>query len=305
MDPGRYLSPMPTRRRVALLSAAAAGALVAEEARRTHRVPAGPARTALVRRKVAVATWAPPTEGRLMTRLVVDADPALAYVATRRAAGAKGLTLMHVVGAAAARAFLTVPEANTRVRAGRVVPFADISVGFAVDIGQGTDLAPVTVAGATALTPAQIAGQVWEGVRALRDGSDPGFRTSTVVARWVPSVLMKPMMLATSSVVGGWGWPLLGQRGTPLGSVFISNVAPLGVEEVFLAPVPFARTPVYISLGTTSQRAVVRDGAVVAVRQFTLCLTGDHRLVDGVQCAFFFDALLRCLADPDQLDRPA
>jgi pyruvate dehydrogenase E2 component (dihydrolipoamide acetyltransferase) len=83
--------------------------------------------------------------------------------------------------------------------------------------------------------------------------------------------------------------------------VFISNVAPLGVEEVFLAPLPFARTPVYISLGVVTDRPVVRDGVVQVVPQFTLCLTGDHRLVDGVQCAVYFDALKRYLADPETL----
>lgn len=286
------------------MSGLVAAALVAEEARRTAAYPAGPRRAAMVRRKVAVATWRPVTEGRLMTRLVVDVDPALAYVASRRAAGAKGLTLMHVVGAAAARAARQVPEANTRVLAGRVVPFADVSVGFAVDIGQGTDLAPVKVTAADTLTPAQIATRVWEGVRALRDGTDPGFRRSTAVARWVPSLLMGPMMRVTSVLLGGVGVPVLGQHANPLGTVFISNVAPLGVEEVFLAPVPFARTPVYLSMGTTSERAVVRDGRVVAVNQVTLCLTGDHRLVDGVQCALFFAALTGFLAEPDQLDVP-
>ena len=98
---------------------------------------------------------------------------------------------------------------------------------------------------------------------------------------------------------------MLGQQGHPLGSIFISNVAPLGVEEVFLAPVPFARAHVYIALGTVTERAVVRDGAVVAVRQFTLCLTGDHRIVDGVQCAVYFARLLELLADPAALDEPA
>lgn len=295
---------MPAGRRLALLSTLAVGALAAEEARRTASYPVGLQRAAMVRRKVAVATWRAPAEGRLMTRLVIDVDPALAYVTTRRAGGAKGLTLMHVVGAAAARAARAVPEANTRVRAGRVVAFDDLSVGFAVDIGQGTDLAPVKVAAADTLTPAQIATRVWEGVRALREGTDAGFATSAAVARWVPSVLMKPMLLATSSLLGGVGMPMLGQQGNPLGTVFISNVAPLGIEEVFLAPVPFARTPVYIALGTTGERAVVREGQVVAVNQVTLCLTGDHRLVDGVQCGLFLDALKRCLAEPDQLDVP-
>jgi pyruvate dehydrogenase E2 component (dihydrolipoamide acetyltransferase) len=237
-----------------------------------------------------------------MTRIVVDAAPLQDYVTERRAAGAKGLTIMHVVGAAAARAVLSVPEANTRVRGARVVPFDDVSVGFAVDIGQGTDLAPCKVSGADRLTPAEIATEVWQGVRELRAGTHEGFNTSTRVATLMPAPLMKPMMLATSWLLGGWGLPVLGQQGNPLGSVFISNVAPLGVEEVFLAPVPFARTPVYISLGVVTERAVVRDGQVVAVPQLTMCLTGDHRLVDGVQCAIFFDALTKLLADPAQLD---
>ena len=237
-----------------------------------------------------------------MTRLVIDAQPIQDYVTARRAAGAQGLTIMHVLGCAAARAVRAVPEANARVRAGKIVPFDQISIGYAVDIGQGTDLAPCRIDQADTLTPAQMATAVWQGVKALRDGSDPGFNTSTRIARWMPTFLMRPIMMVTSAVLGGWGRPLLGQKGNPLGSVFISNVAPLGVEEVFLAPVPFARTPVYISLGIVTDRAVVRDGAVVAVPQFTLCLTGDHRLVDGVQCAIYFDALKRLLAHPTQLD---
>jgi pyruvate dehydrogenase E2 component (dihydrolipoamide acetyltransferase) len=267
-----------------------------------RRLPSDPqARTAAVRRKVAVATWTAPTEGRLMTRIVIDAKPVQDYVDSRRAAGAKGLTIMHVVGCAAARAVSSVPEANARVRMGRVVPLKEVSIGYAVDIGQGTDLAPCRVERADELTPAEMATAVWQGVKALRDGTDSGFNTSTKVARWMPTFLMRPMLMVTSFVLGGLGWPLFGQKGNPLGSVFISNVAPLNVEEVFLAPVPFARTPVYISIGIVTDRAVVRDGAVVAVPQFTLCLTGDHRLVDGVQCAIYFDHLKRLLADPEQL----
>lgn len=237
-----------------------------------------------------------------MTRLVIDAEPIQTYVAERRAAGAQGLTMMHVLGCAAAKAVRSMPEANARVRAGRVIPFDQISIGYAVDIGQGTDLAPCRIDHADTLTPAAMATAVWKGVKALREGTDPGFNTSTKIAAWMPTPLMRPMMLATSYLLGGWGVPVLGQQGNPLGSVFISNVQPLGVEEVFLAPVPFARTPVYISMGVVTERAVVRDGVVVAVPQFTLCLTGDHRLVDGVQCAIYFDALKRLLADPTQLD---
>ena len=290
---------MPFRRAVALASLAAA---VGARARWAAAATADPAAT---RRKVAIATWRPSREGRLMTRLVVDADPVLDYVAARRAEGAKGLTSMHVLGAAAARALIDVPTANARVLGGRLVAFDGVAVGFAVDIGRGTDLAPVKVDDAETLTPAQIATEVWRGVKALRAGTDEGFQRSARIAAAVPTALMRPLIAASSLVLGGLGLPLLGQRGHPLGAVFISNVAAFGVEEVFLAPVPFARAHIYISLGVVSERPVVRDGAVVAVRQFTLCMTGDHRIVDGVQCAVYFAAMLDLLAHPERLDRPA
>jgi len=265
---------------------------------------AGSADPTAVRRKIAVATWRAPREGRLLTRLVVDADPVLEYVRTRRAAGAKGLTPMHVLGAAAARALTLVPSANARVLAGRLLPFDGVAVGFAVDIGDGTDLAPVKVDHAERCTPAEIATLVWEGVRALREGTDAGFRRSARVAAAVPTLLMRPAVAAASLVVGGLGLPLLGQPGHPLGSVFISNLAPLGIEEAYLAPVPFARAHVYLALGAVTERPVVRQGAVVPVRQFTLCLTGDHRIVDGVQCGRYLAALQELLAGPDVLDTP-
>ena len=293
---------MPSARRTALLAALGSAALVVRERRALERLPDAQARAAAVRRKVAVATWSAATEGRLMTRIVVDTAHLQAYVDRRRSEGAKGLTILHVLGAAAARAAREVPQANARVRLGEIVPFDEISVGFAVDIGQGTDLAPCKVSGADRLTPEQVANEVWRGVRALRDGVDEGFTQTTRIAAWVPPALMKPLVMASSMVLGGFAKPLLGQQGNPLGSVFISNVAPLGVEEVFLAPVPFARTPVYISQGVVTDRPVVRDGQVVVVPQMTLCLTGDHRLVDGVQCAIFFDALKRWLATPERLD---
>lgn len=57
----------------------------------------------------------------------------------------------------------------------------------------------------------------------------------------VPTLLMRPLMMMSSVVLGGVGRSVLGQQPSPLGAVFISNVAPLNVDEVFLAAVPFAR----------------------------------------------------------------
>lgn len=290
---------MPSSRALALtgLVAVAAGTSVRWRA-------AGSADPVAVRHKIAIATWRAPREGRLMGRVEIDADPLLDYVAARRDDGAERLTVMHVVGAAAARAFAAVPVANSRVLGGRLVPFPDVSVGFAVDVGRGTDLAPLKIAGADRHTPAELADAVWRGVRALRTGTDRGFRRSGRIAAALPTPLMRPVLAVGSLVLGGLGLPLLGQPGHPLGSVFISNIAAFGVEEVFLAPIPFSRAHVYISLGAITERPVVRDGQVVPVRRLTLCFTGDHRIVDGVQAAMYVNRLRELLAAPEVLDAP-
>ena len=168
------------RSRVRAAAALAAGAYG------VHRwVAAADADPQSVRRKIAVATWSAPREGRLMSRLVVDADPVLEHVTARRAEGSQGLTAMHVVGAAAARALLAVPAGNARVLGGR-----------------GSDLAPVKVPAADTLTPGEIASAVRQGVHALRAGTDPGFRTSSRVAAAVPVPLMRPLMSMASVVLG-------------------------------------------------------------------------------------------------------
>lgn len=282
---------------VALAGAGAgvAGAGFAGRARWRAAAHADPGAT---RRTVAVATWRAPREGRIMTRLVVDAAPVEAYVANQRAQGHR-LTVMHVVGAAAGRGLRAVPEMNARVLAGRAVRHGDVAVGFAVDV-DGRDLAPVKIPRADELSPVEIAAQVWRGVEALRSGQDPGRRSSRIAAA-LPVALVRPLLAGSSLVLGGLSVPLLWQQGSPLGAALISNVAPLGMEEAFLAPVPFARSALYIALGTTSERPVVRGGQVVVARQFTLSVTGDHRLVDGVHCGRFFDVLLAALADPQAL----
>ena len=89
-------------------------------------------------------------------------------------------------------------------------------------------------------------------------------------------------MAAAGVVAGGLGRRFMGQPGFPLGTAFVSNVGTLGLDEAFLAPLPFARTPVYLAVGTVQDRAVVVDGEVVARPVLVLVATADHRIVDGV-----------------------
>ena len=64
-----------------------------------------------VRRKIAVATWRAPSEGRISARAEVDVSAVLDHVELLRSEHGVRVTLTHVVGAALGRAMREVPEA--------------------------------------------------------------------------------------------------------------------------------------------------------------------------------------------------
>ena len=105
-----------------------------------------------VRRKIAVATWRAPKEGRLHARMAVDATAVLAFCAEQRAATGTPVSPAAVVGLAFQRAVEDVPAFHSRVVFGRIVPFPSYDVAFAVDIDGGDDLAPTKVRAADTKT---------------------------------------------------------------------------------------------------------------------------------------------------------
>ena len=265
--------------------------------------PAG--RKQSMRRRIAVATWRPSTDGRIYTRSVIDATAVLAYVQEARRRTGEHVTITHVVGAALGRAIRAEPEVRARVVFGRIMPLETCDIGFAVDIDGGHDLAPVKVRFVDQKTPADIARELASGVSQLRSGTEPHYARSTGIVRRVPSWALRPLISAVSLLSGGLGIATFGQPGFPLGCAFVSNVGTLGLDEAFMAPLPFARVALYLAVGAVHDAPAVVDGRVVVRPQLVLVATGDHRLVDGAQAGRISVQLRELLAKPAQLDTPA
>lgn len=266
--------------------------------------PEPPRRPISARRRIAVATWRPSRDGRIYTRAAIDATSVLAYVEDARARTGERVTITHVVGVALGWAMRAVPEVRSRVVFGRIREFATCDIGFAVDIEGGDDLAAVKVDRVDEKTPADVARELAPAAARLRAGQDKGYSLSSSIVRNLPWWGLRPMMAGVDFVVGGLGLPALGQKGSPLGAAFISNVGMLGLDEAFLAPLPFARTPLYIAVGAVHDAALAIDGEVVVRPQLVIGATADHRLIDGAHAGKVAVILRQLLADPWQLDVP-
>ena len=257
-----------------------------------------------LRRRVAVATWRPSRDGRIYTRMTVDISATLSYLEDVRARTGERVTVTHVVGAALGRAIRAVPEVRARVLAGRILPFETCDIAFAVDIDGGTDLAPIKVCDVDTKTPAEVARELAFGAARARAGDDPHHSRSAWFVRYAPPWTLRPLLGAASVLVGGLGVGAFGQPAFPLGAAFVSNVGSLGLEEGYLAPVPFARVPLYVSIGAVRDEAVAVDGAVVVRPCIVVGATADHRLVDGAHAGRIAGVVRELLADPYRLDAP-
>jgi pyruvate dehydrogenase E2 component (dihydrolipoamide acetyltransferase) len=257
-----------------------------------------------VRRRLAVATWRAPTDARIYTRLELDATALLAYVQATRQRSGERVTITHVVGAALGRAIRAVPDVRSRVVFGRISTTEACDVGFVVDISDGGDLAPVKVRGVDRKSPADIARELSPGVTRVRAGTDPNHSRSSSIIRHVPWWTLRPLLNVVSLLVGGLGVSAFGQPGFPFGSALISNVGPLGLDEAYMAPVPFARVPLYLAVGSVHDAAVAVHGQVVVRPRMVLIGTADHRLIDGAHAGQVARVLRELLAEPTRLDEP-
>jgi len=255
------------------------------------------------RRKIAVATWRAPKESRLHARMAVDATAVLRYCAEQTAAGGVRVTPGVVVGVAFQRAVEQVPAFHNRVVMGRIVPYDRYDVAFAVDIGQGDDLAPTKVGGVDRKTVVEVARELDAGALRLRGREDRAHATATGIAHRVPFWAMRPVLSTASLLNGGLGVAAFGQPAFPLGSLFVTNIGSFGLDEGYVAPVPFARVPLYVCVGAVGDAPMAVDGQVVVRPQMVMTATADHRLVDGAHAAALARLVRASLADPGTLDR--
>jgi len=77
------------------------------------------------------------------------------------------------------------------------------------------------------------------------------------------------------------------------------------LTEAFLAPVPFARVPLYLAIGRVHDATAVVDGAIVVHQQIVITATADHRIIDGAHAGRIATMLTDLLSEPANLDEPA
>jgi pyruvate/2-oxoglutarate dehydrogenase complex dihydrolipoamide acyltransferase (E2) component len=255
-------------------------------------------------RKVAIGTWQAAYDPSVYGTITLRMERALAYVEAFRAATGKHLTLSHMMARAAAAVLEEMPDANAILRWNRIYLRKRIGVFFQVamrdpDTGE-IDLSGAVIEDPEQKTLEQIVDEFADKVSKVRGGKDKKLESSRSMFKRTPFFMLNPLL----KLIGFAAYTLnlnlrwAGVPRDPFGSVMITNIGSLGLEQAYVPLVPYSRVPLVVAMGAVEDAPVVQDGEVVVAKVMRVCATFDHRVLDGAHAAFMAKTLRTWMESP-------
>ena len=255
-------------------------------------------------RKIALGTWKTPYDPSVYGTMELRMDKAMEYLAAYRQATGKRVTVSHLVAKAMAAALTRMPDANAILRWNKIYLRKRIGIFFQVameDEGEGKiDLSGATLYDVEQKSVAEIIDEFEQKVQSVKKRTDPALEGTRSTLKKIPTALMSSTLTALSFL----NYTLnldLSSFGVPkdaFGSIMITNIGSIGLDQAFVPLVAYARVPILIALGAVREQPVVEDGKVVVGKVMKVNATFDHRFIDGLHAAVMSKVLR------EHMDRP-
>lgn len=256
-------------------------------------------------RRVAIGTWRTAYDPSVYGKLALRADKCIAYIEEFRARTGRKLTFTHLMAKAAGLVLAEIPDANAILRFNRIYLRKEIGVFFQVameDKKTGEiDLSGIVVKDPHKKSMIEILDEVEKRAGTVKAGTDTELEGTRRMFERVPFLLLNKFLELLSFL----GYTLnidmrtFGAPRDPFGSIMITNVGALGLEEAFAPLVPYSRVPLLIAVPSVRQEMVVEDGKPVVGHVLNVCATFDHRVLDGSHAARMTKTIRRIFDDPE------
>jgi pyruvate dehydrogenase E2 component (dihydrolipoamide acetyltransferase) len=255
-------------------------------------------------RKIALGTWRTAYDPSVYGSLTLHMDRALAYIEAFRKATGRRVTVTHLMARAVAAVFEHVPDANALLRFGRIYRRRQIGVFFQV-VMEDPETGKVDLSGAVIHEPhhkslVEICDELESRFAKVRKNKDGALAKTRNLFKRIPLAATAPLLELTSfaSYTLNLDLSWAGVPRDAFGSVMITNIGSLGLEEAFVPLVPYSRVPLLVALGAIRETPVAENGAVVLAKTMKLCATFDHRVLDGAHAAAMAKTVRAWMEDP-------
>jgi pyruvate dehydrogenase E2 component (dihydrolipoamide acetyltransferase) len=254
-------------------------------------------------RKMAIGTWQTAYDPTVYGSIKLRMEPALAYLDEFRERTGVRLTLTHMMARAMGAVMQAMPDANAILRWNRIYLRERIGVFFQVAL-EDPQTGEIDLGGTTIYDPEQksleqIAEEFARTTGKVREGKDDKAK-SRGLFRWIPYFALNRItkILSFLSYTLNLDLRWAGVPRDPFGSVMVTNIGSIGLDEAYAPLVPFSRVPIVVAMGAVRDEPVVEGGEVVPGKVMQICASFDHRVLDGVHATIMVKTLRAWFEDP-------
>ena len=251
-------------------------------------------------RKIAIGTWRSCGDPSIYGSLEVDATNLLNYIGKEKEKGIR-LTPTVVIAKAVALSLNEFPMLNSVLRFGKLYQRKSVDVFLQVSSeGREDNLSGVLIRNCDKKPLAEIASELKGSASRIKKGDDYQYKKMKGIIGLLPAFLVSPMLRLIGFLMYGlniWS-PLLNAPRDTFGSIMVTSVGMLGIDNGFAPLVPYSRCPALLAVGEIKEKPVVVAGQVVIRPMVTIGVTLDHRQIDGKGASFMLRAFRKYLENP-------
>ncbi len=214
------------------------------------------------------------------------------------------LTPTYIISQSIALVFAVRPQLNTILRSGVLYQRDLVSFSYMVAVTKKDDtkrfnLSNCVIHDVTKLGLLELYQKLKEKISDTKEAKSENIKSQDTLLKKVPTFLMSYFLDLTSFLLYTLNIRLKGVPYDPFGSVAISNLGQIGVDNAFIPLIPYARVPVLIAIGLVKPRPFVNENREIVVKDILrFCSTINHRYVDGKSLALMQRMLLYIFKDP-------
>jgi pyruvate dehydrogenase E2 component (dihydrolipoamide acetyltransferase) len=254
-------------------------------------------------RKVASTIYKKPTDSKIYGSVEIDVTELEKFISQKRKEGVK-TTLTYVMTLIIGRAIgQEVPELNSYVRRGKIVPRPQVD-GMVSVLLPGGQMGSVKIENADQITIAEMAEEIKSKIDESRQGNENKTMQSKNMLSSVPWPFRSWLFKLYKTVTIHWGisLPFLGLSANSFGSYVISNIGSVGLDTGYAALLPSANVSIVMILGRVIKKPVVINDEIKIRRILQLSATLDHRVVDGSHGGKLFRFIKQMVKNPQLLE---
>lgn len=251
-------------------------------------------------RKIAVGTWSSCGDPSIYGTIEIDATQILKRIEEEKSKGIR-LTPTVIVAKAAALSLREFPVMNTVLRLGRLYERKNIDVFLQVSSDAKDDnLSGVLIRQCDSKSLSEIATELHKSASRIKKGDDFEYQKMKGLIQYIPSFLIGPLLKIMGFFMYGlnlWS-PLINSPKDSFGSLMVTSVGMLGIDQGFAPLVPYSRCPALMAVGEIKKKAVVVEGEIHVRPMLTIGVTLDHRHVDGKGASYMLKTFRKFLENP-------